>query len=167
MTGIVIDILFKAENLRIQVSKLKESQKMNSNYGSSNHSNAGGDSSVGNSISWSPNAPSSSSSATKVKSESLAQSSSSNTLVSSFSSNSDHDTKQRKLPSFDSMQQQQSSYKLENGSNNNDSDSCQEYSNNEGDMDQSFERQSSAASSVSSSASIQRYNPSKYIYYLT
>jgi hypothetical protein len=150
-------MLSLAENLRIQVSKLKESQNMNNNYGSNNnHSNAGGDSSVGNSSSWSPVAPSSSSSNTKVKSESSAQSSSSSTLISPYS-NSNHDTKQRKLPSFDSMHQQPN-YKLENGSNN-DSDSYQDYSNV--DMDQNFDRQSSAASSASSSASIQRYNPSK------
>lgn len=125
---------------------------MNSGYGSnSSLSNTGGDSSTGNS-SWSPVAPSSV--PIKIKNEPLAQPISSSNPFSSFS-NSNHDTMPQKVSSFDSLQQR---------SSNNESDSCHDYNN--GDIDQNFDRQSSAASSASSGASIPIYNPSTYSYWL-
>ncbi|GAN00937.1 conserved hypothetical protein [Mucor ambiguus] len=139
--------LQNAENLRIQVSKLKENQNMNNigqtynnnqtnNNQSSyhNHNNSSGNES--SNASWSPVAPSSSSINNKADE-------SSNARIPSFDSsnpnsysqdNNNNDTKQRKLLSFDSMQQQQhqSSYRLDNHSNYNSNRSSSSAMNTRG-----------------------------------
>ncbi|KAL7308581.1 Flocculation suppression protein [Mucor circinelloides] len=180
--------LQNAENLRIQVSKLKEDQNLGQSYNNNiqnnsnrnsymnhnhNGSNSGNESS---NASWSPVAPSSSSANHKADESPNARTSPSNlSNPTSYSQhNNNNDTKQRKLLSFDSMQQQQqqSSYRLNNHSTYNSnrssssamnasSDNSNYYnssSNTNDDSLSNFDRKSSTASSVSSSASHQKYN---------
>ncbi|EPB90381.1 hypothetical protein HMPREF1544_02747 [Mucor circinelloides 1006PhL] len=162
-------------HLRMVVSKQQDSNSNRNSYMNHNHngSNSGNESS---NASWSPVAPSSSSANHKADESPNARISPSNSSnPTSYSQhNNNNDTKQRKLLSFDSMQQQQqqSSYRLNNHSTYNSnrssssamnasSDNSNYYnssSNTNDDSLSNFDRKSSTASSVSSSASHQRYN---------
>ncbi|KAI8349219.1 HSF-type DNA-binding-domain-containing protein [Choanephora cucurbitarum] len=160
--------LLSAENLRIQVSKLKESQNMNK---ISNDMYKQSDTNTN----WSPNVSNAPPYAlknepTSARTTSHSSTSSGTTITFTSQNNSSHTY--RKLPSLDSLQQQpyyNYSDNLNDGLSRVESLEIKKPSNNNGnssdiELPVSFERKPSSTSSNSSLASYQPYDPSRLVY---